>query len=243
MDYILGLNNLNGDIIEEYDTLQSNLVSKRIFTTKFRKRSKLRKLVDKQFTEIQDWILQLSKVNLLQYGISKKVLYRTKRSIKLGHVQKLSKNTKLKFINCHAKLDKNWTLSNLLQIGHANSDNNVGRKGVINVSIKITAEELTRQYMDGKSIKQLSQETGKREWAIRKQIQRYRNKETVLRQQNEATQEPIVPIVPKPKPNPIKKFAALLTVIGFMLVTYILYKEIKKRRNNNKADSNEFNSP
>lgn len=54
LDYILGLNNLNGDIIEKYDTLQSNLVSKSNFTTlKLRKRSKLRKLVDKQFNENQ----------------------------------------------------------------------------------------------------------------------------------------------------------------------------------------------
>ncbi len=32
----------------------------------------------------------LTKVNLSQYGISKKVLYRIKRSIKLGHVHQLS---------------------------------------------------------------------------------------------------------------------------------------------------------
>ena len=56
--------------------------------------------------KFKGWILQLNKVNLIQYGISKKVLYRTKRSIKLGHVQKLSKNTKLKFINCHNKIAK-----------------------------------------------------------------------------------------------------------------------------------------
>jgi len=115
LDYILGLNNLNGDIIEEYDTLQSNLVSKSNFTTlKLRKRSKLCKLVDKQFSEIQDWLLNLSKVNLLQFGISKKVLYRTKRSIKLGHVQKLSKNTKLKFINCHDKLVRMATFEEIV---------------------------------------------------------------------------------------------------------------------------------
>jgi hypothetical protein len=41
---------------------------------KVRKRSKLRKLVDNQFNEIQDWILKLSKVNLLQFGISKKAI-------------------------------------------------------------------------------------------------------------------------------------------------------------------------
>lgn len=97
---------MNGDNIEEYDTLQSNLVSKSNFTTTLRKRSKLRKLVDKQFSEVQDWILQLNKVNLLQYGISKKVLYRVKRSIRQGNGDKLSKNTKLKFIVCHRKLAK-----------------------------------------------------------------------------------------------------------------------------------------
>jgi len=107
LDYILGLNNLNGDTIEEYDTLQSNLVNKTNFTTfKLRKRSKLRKLVDNQFNEIKDWILSLSKLNLTQFGISKKVLYRTKRSIKQGNGDKLNKNTKLKFINCHNKMAK-----------------------------------------------------------------------------------------------------------------------------------------
>ena len=72
--------------------------------------------------KFKGWILQLNKVNLIQYGISKKVSYRTKRSIKLGHVQKLSKNTKLKFINCHHKLVKmvtshqNVTISTLLPV-------------------------------------------------------------------------------------------------------------------------------
>ncbi len=134
---------MNGNIIEEYDTLQSNFVSKCNFTSnlqstntyfttyKLRKRSKLRKLVDKQFSEIQDWILQLSKVNLLQYGISKKVLYRTKRSIKQGNGDKLSKNTKLKFINCKHKLDKSGTLSNLERVRQPISDNAIGQKEVI----------------------------------------------------------------------------------------------------------------
>ncbi|MGH9878942.1 MAG: hypothetical protein ACRD5H_15035 [Nitrososphaerales archaeon] len=71
-----------------------------------RKKLKLRKLVDRQFSEIEGWILHLSKVNLLQYGISKKVLYRVKRSIRQANGDKLSKNTKLKFINCHHKLTR-----------------------------------------------------------------------------------------------------------------------------------------
>ena len=62
--------------------------------------------IDVKFNGISEWILGLNHVNLVNYGISKKALYRTKRSIKLGHVQKLSKNTKLKFINCHHKLAK-----------------------------------------------------------------------------------------------------------------------------------------
>lgn len=108
LDYILGLSNLHGDNIEEFNNFNS--VDTKFNSTynnlaaKLRKRSKLRKLVDNQFNEIQDWIIQLNKMNLIQYGISKKVLYRVKRSIVKGNGDKLSKNTKLKFINCHHKI-------------------------------------------------------------------------------------------------------------------------------------------
>jgi len=129
LDYVLGLNNLHGDICEEYRNFHETSRNKETF--RLRKRSKLRKFVDVQFDEIIVWIVSLNNVNLSKYGISKKMLYRTKRSIKLGHVQKLSKNTKLKFINCHQKLVKSWTLSNAKRVGQGNSDNNIGQKGVI----------------------------------------------------------------------------------------------------------------
>jgi len=95
------------------------------------------------------------------------------------------------------------------------------------VSITITAEELTRQYLGGKSIRQLSQETGKGEWAIRKQIQRYKNSQNVLQSGNGDIQGQIVPITPKPRA--IKKFAVVIAGIGFMVAIYFLYMEIKKR--------------
>ena len=129
LDYVLGLNNLHGDICEEYRNFHETSRNKETFRLK--KRSKLRKFVDVQFDEIKVWILSLTNINLSQYGISKKVLYRVKRSIKLGHVQQMSKNTKLKFINCHQKLDKSWTLSNSRHFGQPVLDNNIGQKGVI----------------------------------------------------------------------------------------------------------------
>ena len=94
----------------------------------------------------------------------------------------------------------------------------------------MTAEQLTQQYLNGKSIKQLSQETGKGEWAIRKQIQRYPKSQKVSREIRPVSQEEPVNITPKQKPP--NKFATVLAAIGFVVTLFFIYMEIKKRRDN-----------
>ena len=96
----------------------------------------------------------------------------------------------------------------------------------------MTAEQLTRQYFNGKSIRQLSQETGKGEWAIRKQIQRYQNSQKTLRETHPVGQEQM-PTAPKQKA--VNKFAALLAAIGFIVALYFIYTEIKNKRNQTRS--------
>jgi hypothetical protein len=85
--------------------------------------------------------------------------------------------------------------------------------------------------LNGKSIKQLSQETGKGEWAIRKQIQRYRNSQKPSKEIHLASQEQIVPIAPEQKPA--NKLATALAAIGFMIALFFIYMEIKKKSKKN----------
>jgi hypothetical protein len=98
---------------------------------------------------------------------------------------------------------------------------------------KITAEELARQHLAGKSISELSHQTGKGEWAIRKQIQRYRHQQDIL-QQEEQQQKTTAELADKETPDaispvkesPLKKIMIMLGVLGTMAATYFLYMKI-----------------
>jgi hypothetical protein len=98
------------------------------------------------------------------------------------------------------------------------------------VSITMKAEELARQYLNGKSIRELSHETGKGEWAIRKQIQRYLNRQKVTQEIQPEYQEQEKTLARKEKP--LTAFAAAIFLIGFMFMIYFVYMEIKKKREN-----------
>jgi hypothetical protein len=123
LSQILGIGG-NIQHIEEYSALKGKTSS----FARLSKRSKLRKLIDIQFKGISDWVLALSNVNLVDYGISKKVLYRVKKSIKQGNGDKLSKVTKLKFINYHNYMSKN---KSTISTQYAIADNNLSTKEVI----------------------------------------------------------------------------------------------------------------
>ncbi len=96
------------------------------------------------------------------------------------------------------------------------------------MSITMTAEQFTQKYLNGKSIKQLSQETGKGEWAIRKQIQRYQYWQQATQETRRVNQGQLTPITPKQKPA--NKLAAVLAAVGFMVAMFFIYLEIKERR-------------
>jgi len=109
---------------------------------------------------------------------------------------------------------------------------------------KISAEELTKQHLGGKSINQLSQETGIGQWAIRKQIQRHRQKQQVIQQQKqqqdtaelgdkEISNAILAPQRTRPaKESPMKVLAIIIGVMASMAATYLIYVKIKRDRLN-----------
>jgi hypothetical protein len=90
------------------------------------------------------------------------------------------------------------------------------------------------QYLADKSIRELTQETGMGEWAIRKQIQRYKNKDmaeeresqnesTAIR--NTSTNAQFV----KSKKSLWKDIGITIGVLAVITATYLIYMAIKEK--------------
>jgi hypothetical protein len=94
------------------------------------------------------------------------------------------------------------------------------------VSIKITIEELYQQYLNGKSIEQLSKETGMSKWALYKAFQRLK----ISQEEVQAIEEKDNVVSTPQQPNRVKQFLEALAVIGSILTIYFLYMEFKKRK-------------
>ena len=97
---------------------------------------------------------------------------------------------------------------------------------------KISAEELTKQHLGGKSINQLSQETGMSKWALYKAFQRLKLSQKEVESPEKKDDAKATPR----QPNRVKQFLEALAIIGSMLTIYFLYMEFKKSRDNNTTD-------
>jgi hypothetical protein len=86
-------------------------------------------------------------------------------------------------------------------------------------------------------MKQISQETGKGQWAIRKQFQRSGHRLRTTQEQEIQSQPQeisIIPTQPVPAEQPhLKKVAVALGAFALMLATFVIYLQVKESRKSN----------